>query len=655
MEKSNKDHMDYVRKGVSYYQVWDDDMPNFAVRSTPLLEMLSVSVHSDLPVDCDLCEIYGTIKVTNGLGHALDLYNRGHENPEFIKPDETSYSRYLSLTGLKDGRVIIPYEYVIVDMDLRDRARDDIVIAKGKLRFSYKETFYTEQGAKRVEGDAGFVTLHYATFPFAVAATVDVLFFSKDDDFDTINYDPDDYGNDYADYDSGGYGNDDAVADVYGIVAAYTNFPGSSSFGDDTTISSILLNMPHNQCVRVTSRTFIELSRSVVAVPAYSNSPLQIHVDFKHNDGSRLADGILKFKVDNCGLIKKDLVGENGRIRVRVKWGDAYEQRYGGNALKQSLNKVSSPEREESKIEQLVKRQRFGVALQPSLAITDWSLSSPVLKEKQEYRPREEPMQLLEVFSVGIGSNFLRPPFKLYGEIEVNDCHLFNRDESSPQICFDKIEVKFHRRSGFLTLDDFGIYVDLKDVEGNVFVEGQISWPIRLLEPWYDKRICDLVRGDRGYVAVHYMVIYDGLQAKVKVLLRWINCGSNYDYLPTKVYGSLAARYSNHEYSISYDEKYYQSVLFESGSDDPVNLNIDGSLPLSKSLVCVPRKSSLIIKADLTVADSSLPQPAGPSGAAGIDVLQGSVEFNADDGQSCKDIWGQNYSINISVKWPKIW
>ncbi|KNA03759.1 hypothetical protein SOVF_206030, partial [Spinacia oleracea] len=329
-------------KGLSRYQCCGDNEVNYGVLATPLLEVFSISVHPipDLTGNLFDCEIYGSIKVTNGLGHVLVLYNRDHDNPEFIKPNETSYGRYLSLTGLKDGCVIIPYDYVIVDMCLRDRARDDIVITKGELNFNYKESFYTEHGAKRVVGDAGFATLHYATFPYAVVATVDVVFFSKHDDYDTIDYDPDEYSQDFADYDSSGYVNDDADADVYGTVAAYTDFPGSSSYEDNTTISSILFNMPHNQCVRVKSRTFIELSRSMVAVPFYSNSPLQIH----------------------------DVVGENGRIRVRVKWVDAYEQRYRESDLK----RCATYEKEESDMEELVKRQRSLANPQPSSAVSDW-------------------------------------------------------------------------------------------------------------------------------------------------------------------------------------------------------------------------------------------------------------------------------------------
>ncbi|XP_021836885.2 uncharacterized protein [Spinacia oleracea] len=619
-------------KGFSRCQSCGDNEVNYGVLSTPLLEVFSISVHPipDLTGNLFNCEIYGSVKVTNGLGHVLVLYNRDRDNPEFIKPNETSYNRYLSLTGLKDGRVVIPYDYVIVDMCLRDRSRDDIVIAKGELNFNYKESFYTEHGAKRVVGDAGFATLHYATFPYAVVATVDVVFFSKHDDYDTIDYDPDEY----SDYDSSGYVNDDADADVYGTVAAHTNFPGSSSYEDNTTISSILFNMPHNQCVRVKSRTFIELSRSMVAVPFYSNSPLQIHVDFKYNDGSRLAEGVLEFQYIYCGLIKKDVVGENGRIRVRVKWVDAYEQRYRGSDLKRS----ATFEKEESEMEGLVKRQRSLVDPQPSSAFSDWS------KEEQEDNGWSvDPLPLVEVFSISIGSSDLKPPFKLYGNIRVECCPIFNRDESSAQICFDKIEFKYRYRFGFDALEDFGIYFKLKDVEGNLSIEGQFSWVTRLLDSWYDKRICSVVRGDHGYVAVHYTIIYDGIQAKVKVLVKRFD---NTLDLPTKFYGSLVARYSNHEYSNSYDKKYYQSTLFERSLDDPVNLKKDSSLPLSKSLVCVPRMSSLIIQVDLTADDNLLPQPG-----FGVEVLQGSVEFNTDGSQRSKEIWGQNYWIEISVKW----
>ncbi|XP_021715620.1 uncharacterized protein LOC110683534 [Chenopodium quinoa] len=402
MEVNNKTDKKYVQRGLSKYQLFGDDgMPNYAMNTTPLFEVFSVSVNTKRS-DCDSCEIYGTIKATNGLGHVVYLYNRKHYDPELIKPNSAGYSRYLSLIGLKDGCVIIPHEYVTIEVDLRDRARNNAAIAIGNLSFNYKETFYSGHGAKDVVGQAGFVTIHYATFPYALTASVDVVFFSKNDDYDTIDYDPDEYSVDLADYDSSGYENSDDVADIYGTVAAHTDFPGSGSYGDNTTISSILLNKPHSQCVRVMSRNFIELSRCMVAVPASSNFPLKIHVDFKFNDGSRLVDGVLGFSSDDCSQIKKDIVGENGRIRVRVKWGDAYEQRYRGTDLKRNLNQVLTPGNEESKLEELVKRQWFPDDPQPSSVFR--------LPQTPMYI---SPTPLVEVFSVGVGSNDLKPPFKL--------------------------------------------------------------------------------------------------------------------------------------------------------------------------------------------------------------------------------------------------
>ncbi|XP_021725969.1 uncharacterized protein LOC110693155 [Chenopodium quinoa] len=270
MDLDKKTGRDVLRRILDQHELG----ANIGSETMPLLEVFSVSVNTSLPGmfldDCDCCEIYGTIKATNGLGHVFDLYKRKRNNPEFIEPNRDGYTRYLSLTGLKDGRVIIPYDYVVMEVDPRDRARSDVVIAKGKLSFNYKETFYTEHGAEIVLGEAGFVTLHYATFPYAVTASVDVFFFSKDGDYDVLDYDCD-VDVDYTDYDTSAYGNDDGV-DVYGTVVAQTNFPGSVSYG---TISSILLKLSRDECVRVKSRSSIELSRSMVAMPVNSNSPLK--------------------------------------------------------------------------------------------------------------------------------------------------------------------------------------------------------------------------------------------------------------------------------------------------------------------------------------------------------------------------------------------
>ncbi|XP_021749704.1 uncharacterized protein LOC110715429 [Chenopodium quinoa] len=495
---------------------------------------------------------------------------------------------------------------------LRNKTQDDVVIAQGKLNLDYKNSFYTEHGAENV----GFVTLHYATFPYAVVATVEVVFFSKYDGYDTIDYNRDDYYGDYAVYDTSAYRNGmDESADVYGTVAAHTSFPGSGSNDGDN--SSILLNLSRDQCVPVKSRSFIELSRSVVAVPVHSKScPLNILVNFAYSSyGSKLAEGVLQFSAHESGVDKKDVVGENGRIRVRVNWGDAYQQRYRGSDLKPIT---------ETEAEELIKKTENKLPQSPT---SSWLA---------------RPIHILEVFSFGIGRNDLQPPFKICGTIRLPFYPLFHKDESSPQICNDnKLEVRYCDDQAMWAFDDFGFYVDIRDVETDFRVKGQCAWPSRYLESWFDKRVCSFIRGDHGYVAVHFTVIYEGLQAQFNIFLKRININNDtLDLSSSKLYGSIVAQYSNHDYSNVYDEKYYQSVLFESNTDNPVKLNEDGLLPLSKSLVCVPIKSSLIIKANLTVD------------GVGVDVLQGIVEFNAVDGPSSKGICGHKHCVNILVNWP---
>ncbi|XP_021754788.1 uncharacterized protein LOC110720096 [Chenopodium quinoa] len=262
------------------------------------------------------------------------------------------------------------------------------------------------------------------------------------------------------------------------------------------------------------------------------------YVDFKYKDGRTLANGVLEFPSNDRSQFKMDVVGENGRIRVRVKWGDAYELRYKGSDLKRCLN-------EESELDELVKRQRYFADPQPSTSFSsdDWS---PLVLPTSHVTRVKKPVQLLEVFSIGISSNDLKPPFKLYGRINVQGMqyvHLFNRDQNSPQICFDKIEVKYCGRVGLSAMNDFGIYLDLKDAKGNVFVEGFVSWTFRFFDKWYNKRICSVIRGDHGYVALHYIIIEDGAHAKVNVLVK--NNDSALGLLPVKFYGSIVARYSN--------------------------------------------------------------------------------------------------------------
>ncbi|KAK9755923.1 hypothetical protein RND81_01G059600 [Saponaria officinalis] len=304
---------------------------------TPLVEIFGVTIHCE---DNELLEddygIYGQIQVIDKLDKSFYIFNQDKDHPQRI-----SFNEPLLLTAplTEIDAVIIPSEHASMDVLLFDRIRNDSLVAKGSISFDRsitdKEEWLEEKYEKRLPGEKNlYAKVQYAIFPYAVTANVDVSFFTKDDDFDSLvgtsgiaylslkygDADPEEWPDrcDVTDYSKNKCC---TMANLYGTVSTTCIIDGND--GKISYPWSLLFRNSNEDSIELTSGDFIDLSRSVVAVPAYSS--LIIQASFYYRDSSLpAASGILEFKPNHNKIAKQDIVGDNGRIRVRVVWGSAY-------------------------------------------------------------------------------------------------------------------------------------------------------------------------------------------------------------------------------------------------------------------------------------------------------------------------------------------
>ncbi|XP_021715544.1 uncharacterized protein LOC110683475 [Chenopodium quinoa] len=264
---------------------------------------------------------------------------------------------------------------------------------------------------------------------------------------------------------------------------------------------------------------------------------------------------------------------------------------------------------------------------------------------------------LVEVFSIYIGS-FGRSgdALQLYGKISSYDYFnvydIFNRDKMNP--------VKLHPHTNVVPVEQphcyeafrvhFGMFFDLKDVEGHEISRGYLEWNYHSIYGMKDRRICSIVRGRHGFAAVHYTIFEHGVSANLKVTLL-----SEKSSDVCRVHGKIWGSYSTYEYEKAYEKEYYRSMIFEKGRAEYVEVEPmkeqfveadgGGGVPLSKRKVAVPVDASFIVEVNLNVE--------GEYGEA----LRGIATFNYVKpklNKICSEvvkIEGWNYSLLVCVGW----
>ncbi|KAK9751110.1 hypothetical protein RND81_02G242900 [Saponaria officinalis] len=511
----------------------------------------------------------------------------------------------LLLSPSSGTAVIVPSVNTALDVLLFDRKANNKVVAQGRLFLDKIGDECEEDHIRKVYGkdECSFAHVHYTIFQYAVAATVDVLFFEEADSphHSRVDTDDDDDNGEYAEESSDefdlshynrtdcGDGGDGFVANVFGSITVHSKV----NYGNDKGYPSIsLFNKSPGQSVRVKSGGFVPLSRSIVAVPAYASS-LVIEVNLSdRNTEKQIGNGVLEFKPRDDNTFKKDLVGEHGRVRVRVTWNHAYDQ---------PLFRASEKNQE---------------------------CQQPKEVEDDGWDPDQE----LEVFSVVVHSKDFKP-FSFYGTIDVRDLaivSIFKKDKSCPQVCAKGGEIvtaKGTYRRSVCASGFFQINVDLKDATtGAQISNGYASWDDRIIGRWFDRRICSIIRGERGFAAVYYTAFFDGVSVVVDVKL----FGEN---LAGYVYGKIVAHYATYAYSTPC-AKYYEITLFDRHADGDGDQQAQ-PLQLLKPLVCMPRNSSLIITADLTLSS----EPATS--------LRNSVHLKPDESGRLR---GESWGIEVHLK-----
>ncbi|GJT52480.1 ribonuclease H-like domain-containing protein [Tanacetum coccineum] len=140
-----------------------------------------------------------------------------------------------------------------------------------------------------------------------------------------------------------------------------------------------------------------------------------------------------------------------------------------------------------------------------------------------------------------------------------------------------------------------------------------------------------VAEGDDGHMRMHFILLKDAVDATIKVKLGGIS--------GRRVCGEILAYYQKCDYGDNLVESLYKASLFESfdGCDFK-----DGDVLLTRSLLAVPIKGSLVIEARLTDL------------ASGDYILQGSCVFDSH----CNGIFKENIKYNdctleVQVTWSQ--
>ncbi|XP_074268084.1 uncharacterized protein LOC141591600 [Silene latifolia] len=640
------------KKGPNFYRTLD---------VTPLVQISNISINGNLN---DGCRVHGDVTVSDKRGPSFSIYHRTKNDPQLMVSDNL-----LLLTTEDDlnNAVIIPSQYVSLEVELFVISGHDIIPLRRSITLDRtisendQDDWSEEYRQESVEGNNNWnAEVNFVIFPYAVTATVRVLHFSKDDDFDCFEEiglsDDGDFESydkqDVTDYEKN---NCTDINKLYGVVTAVASGAGS---GDDVSKTllfrkqkTLLFRKQIEDCVPVQSGRFINLSRSVVAVPAYSS--LQIEAFFSDaNTKLTIADGMVEFRPAEWWAYKKDITGCNGRIRVQVVWSNAYDQLYRNNIPRDIWGPIAS--NSGSDREDLLKRQRVMsdqhqqvVSKHPSSAtLTDDCNMPKYCSSKTHFNcilpDLDDAEPLLELYSVVVCSKDGNP-FKFYGSIVVTSGFSMERilhiDKSHPVYC-PKAGISVILRGpvidSFCILDrSLGILVDIKDADSDAVISrGVISTWTHNMDLIANRRICSVARGEKGFAAVNYSIFPEGVSAHVDIRL-------NSKFLPGVIKGKIYARYGNYE--DIYEDKLFTNFIF---LDDGKGVELDvpnSSVPLLKPYLSLPVYSFLIIEAELSIS------PVNGNSAEGTKTLKGNVTFFKNEGSS-QQIGKCDFYMDVSVK-----
>ncbi|XP_074291550.1 uncharacterized protein LOC141618351 [Silene latifolia] len=565
--------------------------------ATPLVQVFSVHIFNHFD-DGKPCEIYGSIRVLESHRPHFHLYNRDPEDSETILKKDC-----LSLIG-PDRYPIIPSLSTELELCLYDRIRGVKVVDEKLDLDPVNDDSYDRLMKHEVRGPHVYADVYYVIFQFAAYATLHVKVTKTEN----------------------GDNNCDA-ADIYGsIVTGYENVRRYCSHDSDVDqLETHVFDKPFHQPLRVLLGEPIKLSRKVVAVPAYSSITIQVNL---WDSNGKIADDCLQCPAYNRGDSFSYIRTQYACVEVRVQWKHAFLYLYRDRKMLLLKEKEPSNEQEDMK-----KKQKVFYEEQASSSTFDFS---PMYF-------RNTKVEIFTVFVDGVAQKISA----LCGAILIDDggnkFSIYNRDDSCMEELSDSnfASIEFNFRA--IQNDEWSMILYLRDPINNLEVSnGTFGWNECALRSsaFYNKRLCSVVRGDDGFAVVHYQIFSFSYEAFVTVTLFRHD---DTDFT-VNLHGNLFGRYSGHEYSTSYEKKYYRSRLFDLPRNKAVEVKAGSEIRLLKSIVAVPGDSDLIIEADLVVC-----------GIDGVDdFICGMAEFEFDlEEPYYETIEGEHYGIEICASFKE--
>ncbi|XP_021730016.1 putative leucine-rich repeat-containing protein DDB_G0290503 isoform X2 [Chenopodium quinoa] len=597
-EQQKKERMD---KGIDGHRVH--------IRSEPVIEVLSVSLCNLNQNDCtlnasnkDAWEIYGTVYVHDGMDHMGIGSNRivfFHREEDVDDPEIIPLvGGALSLTGPDSVMSMVK---PVIGIHLSDKLTGETLI------FNYAPLLKTTDTAGQhhqleqfhkitVPGTACSAEVEYLGLTFGVYAHVKVQL-AKQQVVRSVSYEEDE--------------EDEEYLDIYGTISAAYNLYYSENKVDCINLFEIKEDSDKSEKVRIRFPvTEITLSRSVVAVPAYSLLTIQMKL-WDRAKNELIVEGSYDFETCNYPT-NMIIVGQNCiDAKVTIHWREPF--------------RLDEP---------LIKQHEFDP--QESLSILPNSPSIPVFP-------------VAEVFSVFIGRQN-EEQLNLYGM--VNFCstygvfNLFKRDKTDPVILSPGCNLLPLKGPGDALIpgDSFYVSVDLEDVEGRVSIKGLAHSSVGIdkhLSFWHDCLLCSVIRSvqEHSFAAIHYTVFSHALKATLKI--RFLFNGEHSTQACCKIYGNLVVSYGEYGYETPYEKLYHRIVLFERLEEDVLEVPCkDFDMELLRPVVAVPHDSFLRIAINLSCQSSGLTQ-----------LLRDTKEFHVGSGVNGLIIEGDQVGINITIEW----
>ncbi|KAL3636277.1 hypothetical protein CASFOL_020824 [Castilleja foliolosa] len=334
------------------------------------------------------------------------------------------------------------------------------------------------------------------------------------------------------------------------IVARYGNVKGSEC---------TLFEKEHDNEFERVERKGLKLCRCWLGVPIYSSVILDLDLsEFK--TGRKILKETLEFRVRGEVYGYRFIFDDDIVILIRVGWFSSSSQR----GLK--LMELDDDDDNESSGDD---------------EHIDEASCVPVASSSNFFIKFPHPgcFASVEIFSVFIYREKYKP-LQVYGSIQVtsesasDECkfYVFKREAE------DAFGLPEHSKTlpildGPRLYDasfSFEMKIDLKDVESRWDIKGFVDWDLRHLDDGSttDRQLCSVIQGQNGnFAAIHYTIFYDeGVYAIVGLLCIPKNGGH---FHPKR------------------------------NRDDAIQPGTDGFIPLSRSVVAVLEKSSLIIEANI--------------------------------------------------------